>query len=43
MFISQMQKNSAHRQYRQLMFRQMLMWLAGIMVPSLLLTAIFMF
>jgi hypothetical protein len=43
MLVSQMQKNSAHRQYRQLMFRQMLMWLAGIILPILLLIAVFMF
>lgn len=42
MSISERQKSSAHRQYRQLMFRQMLMWLAGILLPGVLLIAIFM-
>lgn len=43
MVMSEVQKNSAHRQYRQVMFRQMLMWLTGIALPILLLIAIFMF
>ncbi len=38
-----MQKNAAHREYRQLMFRQGLMWLTGVTLPALLLIAIFMF
>lgn len=43
MIISETQRNAAHRQYRQLMLRQGLMWLIGIMLPILLLIAVFMF
>jgi len=43
MIVSEMQKNAAHREYRQLMLRQGLMWLTGITLPVLLLIAIFMF
>ncbi|MDW5316511.1 hypothetical protein [Rhizobium sp. PL01] len=43
MIISEMQKNAAHRQYRQLMFRQMLMWLVGIALPVALIIAVFLF
>jgi hypothetical protein len=41
MTASEMQKRSAHREYRQLMFRQFLMWLFGVSVPALLLIALF--
>ncbi len=43
MIISETQKRAAHREYRQLMFRQMLMWLVGIFLPVLLLLAFFVF
>lgn len=43
MIISETQKRSAHREYRQLMFRQMLMWLIGISLPVLLLIGVFVF
>ncbi len=41
MTASEMQKRSAHREYRQLMFRQFLMWLFGVSVPALLLISLF--
>ncbi|MCV9962272.1 hypothetical protein OIU34_10215 [Pararhizobium sp. BT-229] len=41
MIVSETQRKSAHREYRQLMFRQFLMWLLGISLPAALLIALF--
>ncbi len=43
MIISETQKMAAHREYRQLMFRQLLMWLIGVPLPILLVIALFVF
>ncbi|WP_349436837.1 hypothetical protein [Pararhizobium sp. A13] len=40
MIVSEAQRRSAHREYRQLMFRQFLMWLLGVSLPVLLLIAL---
>ncbi|HTO31890.1 MAG TPA: hypothetical protein VL202_12020 [Pararhizobium sp.] len=43
MIVSETQRSEAHREYRQLMFRQLLMWLIGVPLPILLLIAVFVF
>lgn len=43
MIISQTQRMSAHREYRQMMFRQLLMWLVGVPLPIVIIIALFLF
>jgi hypothetical protein len=43
MIVSEMQRRSAHREYRQLMFRQFVVWLLGVSLPALLLVALFVY
>ena len=43
MITSETQRMAAHREYRQMMFRQLVMWLVGVPLPILLLIAIFIY
>lgn len=41
--VSETQRKSVRREYRQLMFRQFLMWLLGVSLPALLAVALWVY
>jgi hypothetical protein len=41
--VSETQRKSVRREYRQLMFRQFVMWLLGVLLPALLVVALWVY